>query len=129
LFDKIEPQTTDGRRLQRIGFLTLWRLCRIEWSASVTYGEQHLSVLDGQYELLWGFPRFTQSDRDLFFTLTAPEREALERGRSVRTNSESSGAVYRYWSEDTLCRRDKRATYRHRLRILERAESHLKGTD
>ena len=38
-----------------------------------------------EYELLWGFPRFTQSDRDLFFTLTAPEREALERGRSVRT--------------------------------------------
>ena len=31
-----------------------------------------------EYELLWGFPRFTQSDRDLFFTLTAPEREVLE---------------------------------------------------
>jgi glycosyltransferase involved in cell wall biosynthesis len=43
--------------------------------------------------------------------------------------SESSGAVYRHWSEDTLCRRDKRNTYRHRLRILERAESHLKSTD
>ncbi len=38
-----------------------------------------------EYELLWGFPRFTQSDRDLFFTLTAPEREALEQRRSVRT--------------------------------------------
>ena len=38
-----------------------------------------------EYELLWGFPRFTQSDRDLFFTLTAPEREALEQCRSVRT--------------------------------------------
>lgn len=38
-----------------------------------------------EYEQLWGFPRFTQSDRDLFFTLTAPEREALEQRRSVRT--------------------------------------------
>ena len=38
-----------------------------------------------EYELLWGFPRFTQSDRDLFFTLTAPEREALEQRRAVRT--------------------------------------------
>jgi hypothetical protein len=38
-----------------------------------------------EYELLWGLPRFTQSDRDLFFTLTAPEREALEQCRSVRT--------------------------------------------
>ena len=38
-----------------------------------------------EYELLWGFPRFTQSDRDLFFTLTAPERAALEQRRSTRT--------------------------------------------
>jgi TnpA family transposase len=38
-----------------------------------------------EYELLWGFPRFTQTDRDLFFALTAPEREALEQRRSVRT--------------------------------------------
>ena len=38
-----------------------------------------------EYELLWGFPRFTQSDRDRFFTLTAPERDALEQRRSVRT--------------------------------------------
>ena len=38
-----------------------------------------------EYELLWGFPRFIQSDRELFFTLTAPERETLEQCRSVRT--------------------------------------------
>lgn len=38
-----------------------------------------------EYELLWGFPRFTQSDRDLFFTLTAPERKALAQCRSIRT--------------------------------------------
>jgi hypothetical protein len=38
-----------------------------------------------EYELLWGFPRFTQSDRDLFFTLTVPERGAIEQCRSVRT--------------------------------------------
>lgn len=38
-----------------------------------------------EYELLWGFPRFTQSDRDLFFTLTVPERKVVEQRRSVRT--------------------------------------------
>lgn len=30
-----------------------------------------------EYELLWGVPRFSQYDRDLFFSLTAPERRAL----------------------------------------------------
>jgi hypothetical protein len=44
--------------------------------------EERRSAKDG---VLWGFPRFTQSDRDLFFTLTAPEREALEQRRSIRT--------------------------------------------
>jgi hypothetical protein len=45
-----------------------------------------LQILSGEeYEALWGFPRFTQSDRDLFFALTAPEREALEQRRSIRT--------------------------------------------
>jgi hypothetical protein len=45
-----------------------------------------LQILSAEeYEALWGFPRFTQSDRDLFFTLTAPEREALEQRRSTRT--------------------------------------------
>jgi hypothetical protein len=38
-----------------------------------------------EYELLWGFPRFTQSDRDLFCTLTAPERGEVDQCRSVRT--------------------------------------------
>ena len=32
-----------------------------------------LQILSAEeYEALWGFPRFTQSDRDLFFALTAP---------------------------------------------------------
>lgn len=45
-----------------------------------------LQILSAEeYELLWGFPRFTQSDRDLFFTLTAPEREVLDQRHSVRT--------------------------------------------
>jgi hypothetical protein len=48
-----------------------------------------------EYELLWGFPRFTQSDRDLFFTLTAIKRQPrdfsyqqllaeIERGQQLR---------------------------------------------
>ena len=45
-----------------------------------------LQILSAEeYELLWGFPRFTQSDRDLFFTLAPPERQALEQRRSTRT--------------------------------------------
>jgi hypothetical protein len=32
-----------------------------------------------------GFPRFTQSDRDLLFALTTPEHEVLAQCRAVRT--------------------------------------------
>jgi hypothetical protein len=38
-----------------------------------------------------------------------------------------AGAVYRHWSEDTICRRDKRSTYSERLRIIEQSEQHLKS--
>ncbi|MDA0681538.1 MAG: Tn3 family transposase [Proteobacteria bacterium] len=40
-----------------------------------------------EYELLWGVPRFSQYDRDLFFALTAPERHVLARLRTVRTKA------------------------------------------
>jgi len=40
-----------------------------------------------EYELLWGVPQFSQYDRDLFFALTAPERHALARLRTVRTKA------------------------------------------
>ena len=39
-----------------------------------------------------------------------------------------SGAVYRHWSEDTVCRRDKRSTYAERVRIVDLAEEHLRVT-
>jgi hypothetical protein len=48
-------------------------------------GDRPETTSPEEYELLWGSPRFTRSDLDLFFTLTAPEREALEQRRSVRT--------------------------------------------
>ncbi len=55
-------------------------------SDSLPQSGDRLQILSPEeYELLWGFPRFTQSDRDLFFTLTAPEREALGQCRSIRT--------------------------------------------
>ncbi len=38
-----------------------------------------------EYELLWGFPRFTQNDRDQYFTLTESEQAAADQCRSVRT--------------------------------------------
>jgi hypothetical protein len=37
-----------------------------------------------EYELPCSFPRFTQSARDPFFTLTAPEREAEAIKRQLR---------------------------------------------
>ena len=40
-----------------------------------------------EYELLWGVPRFSQYDRDLFFSLTARERHTLARLRTVRTKA------------------------------------------
>jgi hypothetical protein len=53
---------------------------------SLPHSGDRLQILSPEeYDLLWGFPSFTQSDRDLFFTLTAPEREALEQRRSIRT--------------------------------------------
>ncbi len=38
-----------------------------------------------KYELLWGYPRFTQTDRDPFYTVAVPEREIVEKLRSIRT--------------------------------------------
>lgn len=40
-----------------------------------------------EYELLWCVPRFSQYDRDLFFALTASERHALSRLRTVHTKA------------------------------------------
>lgn len=39
--------------------------------------------------------------------------------------AEAGGAVYRIWSEETLCRRDKALTRRERRRITDRLETHL----
>lgn len=47
-----------------------------------------LQILSAEeYELLWGRPRFSQSDRDLFFALTASEFQILGRLRTPRTVS------------------------------------------
>jgi glycosyltransferase involved in cell wall biosynthesis len=40
----------------------------------------------------------------------------------------ASGAVYRLWSEETLCRRDKALTRRERRKITDRLEAHLDET-
>ena len=40
-----------------------------------------------EYELLWGVPQFSQYDRDLLFTLAAPEQHALARLRTIRTKA------------------------------------------
>ena len=39
--------------------------------------------------------------------------------------ADAGGAVYRIWSEETLCRRDKALTRRERRRITDRLEAHL----
>jgi TnpA family transposase/CheY-like chemotaxis protein len=38
-----------------------------------------------EYDLLWGLPRLSQADRDLFFTLNPREEQALSRLRTPRT--------------------------------------------
>lgn len=40
----------------------------------------------------------------------------------------AGGAVYRVWSEETLCRRDKGLTRRERRKITRRLETHLEAT-
>ena len=40
----------------------------------------------------------------------------------------SGGAVYRQWSEETVCRRDPARTFRERLKIVARAEAVLEET-
>jgi len=40
-----------------------------------------------------------------------------------------SGAVYRQWSEGTVCRRDPLLTYRQRLKIVRAAEAYLQSHD
>jgi len=47
-----------------------------------------LQILSAEeYEQLWGLPRFSQYDRDLFFSLTAQELEILDRLRTHRTKA------------------------------------------
>jgi glycosyltransferase involved in cell wall biosynthesis len=41
------------------------------------------------------------------------------------TYTNTNGAVYRQWSEETVCRTDQSRTYRHRLAIMRRAEEFL----
>ena len=38
-----------------------------------------------EYELLWGMPRFSQYDRDLFVSLNRRDEQALARLRTPRT--------------------------------------------
>ncbi len=47
---------------------------------------ERLQILSAEeYELLWGLPRFSHADRDLFFTLNRREEEMLARLRTTRT--------------------------------------------
>ena len=38
-----------------------------------------------EYEALWGLPRFTPAERDIFFSVTARERDAMDKLRTTRT--------------------------------------------
>jgi len=40
-----------------------------------------------EYELLWGLPRFTQDERDLFFALNPREERVLKGLRTPRTKT------------------------------------------
>ena len=48
---------------------------------------ERLQILSPEeFELLWGLPRFSRADRDLFFTLNRREEETLARLRTPRTS-------------------------------------------
>ena len=45
-----------------------------------------LQILSSEeYDALWELPRFTQADRDIFFSLTHPERDIMQKLRSPHT--------------------------------------------
>lgn len=47
---------------------------------------KRLQILSSEeYDALWALPRFTEADRDIFFSLTARERGAMDQLRTART--------------------------------------------
>lgn len=52
----------------------------------------------------------------------------LMAGKTFRC-ADARGAVYRQWSEKTVCRKDKPKTYRHRVEIMRRAEKFMVEND
>jgi glycosyltransferase involved in cell wall biosynthesis len=65
----------------------------------------------------WNEQQTVCQEHEVYFRLLS------ERKRFQYT--EVAGAVYRHWSEETLCRNDKLSTYRERLRIIDLAERYL----
>lgn len=69
--------------------------------------------------MLWGLPRFSQYNRDLFFSLTAPELEILDRLRSHRTNAHFLLQLG-YFVPDSVFFRFEMSTVRDDLEYLRR---------
>jgi glycosyltransferase involved in cell wall biosynthesis len=67
----------------------------------------------------WNERQTVCQEHELYFRLLAAGK------RFAYANA--AGAIYRHWSEDTVCRRDKLSTYRERLRIVDQAEQHLES--
>lgn len=57
-----------------------------------------------EYELLWGVPQFTASERELFFTLTPREQAIYDRLRSQRTRLPFSAAPWLFQGETAILR-------------------------
>lgn len=52
----------------------------------------------------------------------------LKAGKHFRY-TDCSGAVYRKWSKDSVCEKDRMETYRQRLQVIDGAESYLSDTN
>jgi len=101
------PDISDPWRL-----LALWRLPQ---TGAMFWKRHALEEVGG-----WNEAQTVSQDFELYFRL-------LRAGKRFAYD-EASGAVYRIWSDDTLSRRNRRATLASRLGIVEEAEAFLRST-
>ena len=60
---------------------------------SLPQSERLQALSPEEYELLWGHPVFSDSDRNLFFQLNARERVYFEQLRAPHTKANESAAM------------------------------------
>ena len=78
-----------------------------------------------EYELLWGLPRFSEYDRNLFFSITPREKQLLRSLKSARAKTHFLLALgyFRVEIERPGSRRAHQATYWDRASVISPATS------